>query len=310
LEKGGYSTFLGGNIGNVLLDGINKSLDFAVVELSSFQLQDYYPYSDCAIITNVTENHLDWHRNMNEYIKAKANILKNANRKIVCYDNEISKKIGMNYEDTIFYSLNDISSVCKECFYVKDGYFLHNKQRLFKCDKVLLRGDFNLLNILASLCATCGIVDIATQELAINSFRGVSGRLEFVKNVNDVSFFSSSIDTTPSRTISTLSAFDKKKTVVILGGYDKNLSYDILRDSLAPLKCAIILGENKNKIISALSKTRYIAVNTLSEAVITAFKLCESGDYVVLSPASASFDMFESYLERDKEFKKIVNTLH
>jgi UDP-N-acetylmuramoylalanine--D-glutamate ligase len=126
--------------------------------------------------------------------------------------------------------------------------------------------------------------------------------------VGDVSFFNSSIDTTPCRTLATLSAFDKSKTVLILGGQDKGLSYECLGEPLKNLRGAVLFGQSKNKILPHI-KCKAFVVNTLKEAVLCAFSIARAGDNIVLSPSCASFDMFENYQARGTEFCKIVNEI-
>lgn len=300
------NAYLGGNIGSPLINAIGKCYDFIVSELSSFQLMDACPICDVAIITNITENHLDYHINMDEYILAKENLLKNAKHIILNYDDEILRKIGKKYRNVSYFSLN---TPCDA--YINNGYFCLNGKNLFSIDEIKLRGKFNLLNILASMLAAYRYVDLEEMKNAICSFSGVSNRLELVKELTGVKFYNCSIDSTPSRTVATLSAFDKSKCVVILGGSDKNLSYDILGKELKSIKSAIILGENKHKILASLNnnvKNIYI-VNSLYEAVKLGYGLCKNGDNLILSPASTSFDMYSSYKERGENFRKAINNL-
>ncbi len=305
-----YSTFLGGNIGTPLLYALGIPLDFLVAELSSFQLIDNAPSCDVAIITSITENHLNWHRGMDEYIDSKKNLLKNAKSMILNYDNEILREIGRSYKNVSYFSLNDISHI-ENSAYIKDDCFYLGGDRLFSVDSIKLRGKFNLLNILASILATCKYMDKDTQKEEICSFGGVENRLEYVKAPRGVSFFNSSIDSTPSRTVATLSAFDKERCILILGGCDKNLSYEILKEGTRGIKAIIVLGENRQKILNALiaDSGKIYTVNTLNEAVALAYKLAVRGDSVLLSPASCSFDMYKSYIERGNHFKALVNAL-
>ena len=297
--------YLGGNIGTPLINAINKEYDFIVSELSSFQLMDdCAPACDTAIITNVTENHLDYHKDMKEYILAKERILINANRIILNYDNSISRFLGEKYKNAEYFSLN---TPCAS--YVKDGYIFLYGKKLLSVSEIKLKGSFNVLNVLASLIATHPYVDTESQINAVCSFSGVKNRMELIAEKNGIKFYNSSADTTPSRTLATLSHFDPKRCVLILGGSDKNLSYDVLKAPLSCVKASIILGENKQKILSALDSKSVFLVNNLQEAVALGVSLCQNGDSLLLSPASASFDMFSSYVERGNTFASIVKQL-
>lgn len=300
------NAYLGGNIGKPLINAINKNYGYVIAELSSFQLYDSSPRCDVAIITNITENHLNWHTDMDEYLRSKANLLKNASHIILNYDDPSLRKLGEQYKNVSYFSLK---SPCDA--YIKDGYLYLKEERLFATDKIKLKGNFNLLNILASILATYKYATQAEIENAICNFNGVSNRLELVRELGRVKFYNSSIDSTPSRTIATLSAFDKSKCILILGGSDKSLSYDLLGKELKDIKATILLGENKNKILGAIYPyaKRIFIVNTLSEAVRLGYNLCEKDDCLLLSPASASFDMYSSYKERGEDFKNTVNNL-
>lgn len=300
------NAYLGGNIGKPLINAIGAGYDYIVAELSSFQLMEAQPVCDVAIITGITENHLNYHTDMEEYISAKENLLRGAGRIILNYDDEILRRLGKKYDNVCYFSLN---SPCDA--YVKDGYFCLRGKRLFSTDKIRLRGKFNLLNVLACILATYEYASQTEIENAICNFRGVDNRLQLVRELNNVKFYNSSADSTPSRTASTLSAFDKDRTVIILGGSDKNLSYDILGKELEGIRAVILLGENKNKILASINKyvNKIYIVNDINEAVTLGYSLCKTGDSLLLSPASASFDMFSSYKERGEQFKKAVQNI-
>ena len=300
------NAYLGGNIGKPLIKALDGSYDYIVSELSSFQLMDFCPECDVAIITNITENHLNYHSDMAEYINAKEHIIKNAKRVILNYDDRILRKIGRKHSNVSYFSLN---TPCDG--YMKNQHFYLYGKKLFSVKNIKLRGKFNLMNILASMLATYEYATPTEMENAICNFSGVSHRLEFVREINKIRFYNSSIDSTPSRTIATLSAFDKSKSIVILGGSDKNLSYNILGHELKNIKAVIALGENKHKILASLNdhvKNIYL-VNDLDEAILLGYKIANGGDNIILSPASASFDMYSSYKERGEDFKRIVNNL-
>ncbi len=306
LEAYGKNVFLGGNIGVPIINSVNKGYEYCVCELSSFQLMDTPPSLDVAIITSITENHLDWHKDINEYICSKKSILEKAKRCVLPYDNELIRSFAPSKGDVAFVSLNDISHLACDKIYLKDNIIYKNSTPILSIDNVLLRGKFNLLNLMLAIGAM-PYIDISAIRRVAYTFKGVPHRLELVRELSGVCFYNSSIDTTPSRALATLSAFEKEKTIIILGGYDKNLSYQMLKEGLEGVKCAILLGESKDKIAPHIK--RPIFVNNMSEAVGYAYKIAKPGDSVLLSPACASFDMFSSYKERGECFKKLVNLL-
>lgn len=302
-----YSAFLGGNIGTPITYALDGDYDFAVCELSSFQLCDFAPKCDCAVLTCITPNHLDWHADMSEYISAKENVLKNARRRVLCYDDPILRELGAKYGGITWFTLKE-PPVKRGFAYVKDGYIYYENERIMPCGSIRLRGEHNLKNALAAICVCAPYVDKSVMAEAVCTFEGVENRLELVKTVGGVSYFNSSIDTTPSRTLASLSAFDKKRTVLILGGYNKNLSFEPFIGALDTLLCAIVLGSAKDEILPCL-RTKAYTVNTLSEAVLLASKIARNGDSVLLSPACASFDTYKSYKERALDFIYHVRAL-
>ena len=306
-----HNSFLVGNVGTPLisyLDMVKKS-DFLVCELSSFQLYDYTPTLDSAVVTGISQNHLDWHTSMADYIFAKRNILKKARRMVVNYDSPYKDFfLGKN---TTYFSLHDISHLAikdVDSVYIKNEVIYHNNEPLFPREIVKAKGNYNLLNALASISATYDFVSINSMREALSNFAGVVHRAERIDEINGVTFIDSSIDSTPARTKSTMSAFPKEKSIVIMGGYDKNLSYEILGEVVKDLKCIVLFGENRKKIYDAIknSAKKIINVNNIFEATNASYKEADAGDLVILSPASASFDMFKSYKERAEKFKEAI----
>ena len=308
------TSYLVGNVGNPLISYIDeiKSDDFIVSELSSFQLYDYTPCLDTAVITSITQNHLDWHKNMAEYVMSKRNITKYAKCVVLNYD-MICRELFED-ENTVYCSLKDLSHAVsreKNCVYIKNGKAYFNQDELFDVGIIKLKGEHNLQNALLSIGATYKHVKKSSIIKALSTFDGVRDRCELIERKNGISFVNSSADSTPSRTKSTLSIFPREKTVVLLGGYDKNLSYEVLNEAISGVKAIILMGENREKIYKSIKnrKEKIIKVNTLSEAVACAYREANEGDYVVLSPASASFDMFKNYRERAESFKSLVKEL-
>ncbi len=311
LEASGKTATLCGNIGIPVIELAPKSTDdtYTVCELSSFQLFDMSPKLDTAIITNISENHLDWHTSMREYIRSKENILLHSRRAVLCYDDKALMRLGSHHDlEYTFFSLADARAPrWAHLVSIRDGYILYDGVRVLEVEKIRLMGKFNLLNIECALGAIYEMADIdAIREVAY-TFSGVESRMRIIDEVNGVSIIDSSIDSTPTRTASTISALDKSRCVVILGGYDKGLSYEVLSGALRGVKYAVICGENAEKIYNEIrGSCRAHITRGFECAVREAYDKCKSGDILLLSPASASFDMFENYRQRASEFARIV----
>ena len=308
LACGGKNAFLGGNIGYPIIDFVGKAApgDYLVAELSSFQLMDASPLLDVAAVTNISENHLDWHKDMDEYICAKKNIIKNAKRSVLNYDDPVVRE--QRNGAVTYFSLENREHLVKndEHFvHIVNGQVCYDRDVLFPVCDVGLRGAFNLQNVLCAIGCTYEIVGRDACYQVAREFCGVGGRQEIVGEWQGVTYINSAIDTTPTRTKNTLSAYPSEKTIAILGGYDKNLSYDSLRDVLSSTKAVVLCGENREKIMKAIGR-HVINVNTIGEAVEVAYKLADEGDFVILTPASASFDMFKSYRQKGEAFENAV----
>lgn len=316
LEKTGKA-YLCGNIGKPVIDfaPCAEENSFIVAELSSFQLMDFTASLDTCVVTNITENHLDWHTSMGEYIDAKKNIVLNSSRAVLNYDDFTVREFASCKppEDITCFSLKETKKP-EECAHfatVEGGYLCYDGIKIIKTDEIRLRGKFNLMNAMASVGAAFEYVPTDDIREVLSSFEGVKSRMQLVGKVGGVSFFDSSIDSTPSRTAATASTFDKSRTVIILGGYDKNLTYDILGKALCGIKAIVICGENREKIYESVFDVcnNITVTENFDEAVTQAFSKAKCGDSVLLSPASASFDMFENYRERSLRFCKIVSGL-
>ena len=316
LEKSGKA-YLCGNIGKPVIDfaPCAEENSFIVAELSSFQLMDFTASLNTCVVTNITENHLDWHTSMGEYIDAKKNIVLNSSKAVLNYDDLTVREFASCKlpEDITYFSLKEAKKPeeCAHFVTVEGGYLCYDGAKVIKTDEIRLKGEFNLMNAMAAVGAVFEYVTTSDIIEVLLSFEGVLSRMQFVGKVGGVSFFDSSIDSTPSRTAATVSAFDRARTVIILGGYDKNLTYDILGEALRGIKAIVICGENREKIYKAVFGicNSITVTQNFDEAVTQAFSKAECGDSVLLSPASASFDMFENYRERSLRFCKIVSEL-
>ena len=307
LREGGKSAFIGGNIGFPLIKYVPlvKESDYLVAELSSFQLMDMTARLHIGAVTSISENHLDWHAHMDEYICAKSKITKNASLAVLNYDDPIVKNLPA--QQVTYFSTQNLSHLVERhnVFHIVGGEICYNEIPLFPVKDICLKGSFNIQNVLCAVACTYGIVGKDACHRVAKRFCGVEGRMEEVGTVKGVKFICSAIDSTPTRTDKTLSAFDKSRVVCILGGYDKNLSYDLLSQTLQDVKGVVLCGENSEKIEKSINR-HAVRVNTLEEAVTVAYKISSPGDFVILSPASASFDMFKNYHEKASCFKNAV----
>lgn len=325
LKQEGYSCYLGGNIGTPLLDRVHEMIpgDRVVLELSSFQLHTMQQSPHVAVITNVTPNHLDIHKSMEEYIDAKRNIIKyqNAqNRAVLNYDNPVTRSFIPEVKGAL--SLFSSHEECTSGAFLRDGRIIlkdHlSEQEVLQINEIRLPGMHNVENIMAAMLAVNPEVSVDTVRHIAKTFAGVEHRSEFVRTVNGVSFYNDSIGSSPTRTIATISAFSGD-VVLIAGGYDKKLSYDELGPVLQQrAKALVLLGATADKIEQAylgyIEKNGFkpisiARVKSMEEAVKKAYQLAEGKGVVLLSPASASFDMYPNFMERGNHFKQIVDQL-
>ena len=324
LKKAGYNTFLGGNIGTPLFTKLSeiKPEDIVVLELSSFQLMGMEISPNIGVISNITPNHLNIHKDYEEYIDAKKNIFKYQNENdivVLNYDNEITRNSAKETKaQIIFFSKEEKidngfivdKRVIKEC---KDGI----REHILEVNDVILRGEHNYENIATAIAATSTLVDINIAVEAVKDFRPVEHRLEFVREINNVKWYNDSVSSSPTRAIAGLNAFDEE-IVLIAGGYDKNLDYTpIAKPIVANVTNLILLGQTSGKIFEAVKQElekqnkelNIYMCNTLKETVELANKIVKPKQIVLFSPASASFDMFKDFADRGEKFKKLVNEL-
>ncbi len=313
LRANGYKTFLGGNIGTPLFTKIKdmQEKDIVVLELSSFQLMNMPVSPDISIITNVTPNHLDKHKDLNEYIEAKLNIFKNSPGILVLNkDNEVTKNIKSTREIRYFSRYSKTNA-----FYLEDNYICFNNKQVFNTKNLNIRGIHNYENICACMSAIYDMVDLDKSFKAISEFKGVEHRLEFVREINNVKWYNDSVSSSPTRTIAGLNSYSED-IVLIAGGYDKNLDYTpIAKPILNKVTKLILFGATKDKIEKAVldNKTnesiQIYTCKTLEEVVAKAKEVATPKEIVLFSPASASFDMFKNFADRGIQFKNLVNKL-
>ncbi len=334
----GYKTWVGGNIGEVLLDDLGdiEKDDVVVMELSSFQLELMKSSPQVAAILNITPNHLDRHKTMEAYISAKANILRHQGPDDIAV---------LNADDPILNALeaavvgelvtfSDRTMVANGAFGVGNRLVLagaasfdYSPHILCQREDIPLRGDHNVRNVLAA-AAIAGSLGLAadrpgippeTIREAILNFRAVSHRLEVVREVSGVTYINDSIATAPERLVAALRSF-KEPLVLLLGGADKDLPWDeALHLALQKSRHIILFGKDGEKQVTRKAirtlnlmgaTDRFVSqVETLDEAVEKAASLAQAGDVVLLSPGGTSYDAYPDFAARGDHFRQLVNGL-
>ena len=328
IKEEGHTCFLGGNIGTPLFTKISEMQpeDIVVLELSSFQLMNMKISPKISVITNITPNHLNIHADMDEYVEAKKNIFKYQDKDglvILNYDNEITRECAKEAPgNVVFFSSKD-KNVNGYLVDTDDGKIKVSenglRKHVFDTKSMKLRGVHNFENASCAIIATKDLVKKETVDKVLTEFKGVEHRLELVKETkNRIKWYNDSVSSSPTRTIAGLNAFSFKNIILIAGGYDKNLDYDVLANPiLESCKSLILLGQTSEKIEKAVLKAKkrsnkdlnIYKCKSLNQAVQTANEIAIKGDIVLFSPASASFDMFKNFAERGEIFKKYVKEI-
>ena len=325
-EAAGRKVFLGGNIGAALLPQLADVTPeaVAVVELSSFQLISMRVSPKVAVVTNVTPNHLDHHKDMQEYIDAKRNILLwqvPPCRAVLGFENEISRGMQKDCKgkQVWFTRLHDTDkgaflresddTLC----YAENGVVTPILPRA----EVKLRGLHNVENLLAAIAAVWGRVPVEAMRQVGSTFTGVEHRIEPVRTLDGVTYYNDSIASSPTRTIAGLRSFNQK-IILIAGGYDKKIPYEPLApEILAHVKTLVLMGATGPRIEAAVracpgfdeSALTILHADSMQHAVELARGAAQPGDVVSLSPASASFDLYPNFEVRGRDYKNIVNNL-
>ena len=313
LKAEGKTVWLGGNIGTPLLSHVPqmRETDFAVVELSSFQLMDMQRSPHVAVITNLSPNHLDVHKDMDEYVEAKKNIYRfqtESDILVVNGDNALTCNcvgIGMNRS----FSRLGKGSVCMD-----SGMICRDGVPVLNPDDILLPGVHNIENYMAAIAAVQGLVSDETVRKVAATFGGVEHRIELVRIKDGVRYYNDSIASSPSRTIAGLRSFNQK-VILIAGGYDKNIPYDVLGPEICKhVKKLFLGGATGPKIREAVescsgNQPEIVDCGDFASAVRAAAAAAQSGDVVLMSPASAAFDQFKNFMVRGEFFKKMIMEL-
>ena len=324
LKEAGYNVYVGGNIGKPLLPDVSgmEPEDFAVLELSSFQLMTLQASPDIAVFTNLSPNHLDVHTSMEEYAQAKENIFSHqgpGDLAIFNQDNDLTRAMAERAPGRVMKFSR--RSALEEGTYVEHGmiYVAYNGQKrpLFSTERILIPGQHNVENYLAAIAAVQGMVSDEVILHTAETFPGVEHRIELVRTKDGVRYYNDSIASSPTRTIAGLRSFHQK-VILIAGGYDKKIPFDVLGKEVQDhVKTLVLTGHTAEKIRQAVVQAEgyqeghptILMEDDFKQAVLAASQTAQEGDVVILSPACASFDHFKNFAQRGQTFKDIVNAL-
>lgn len=340
LKAAGRTVHLVGNIGLPAVEELSKIKpdDLVVYELSSFQLWDLEKSPHVAVILHIEPDHLDVHANMDEYLRAKANIRLHQTPEDICfyhptnlYTQKIVQMLGDQSSDwfkdrdwrwrAFRYGTSEVRDPSVALSYVEKGVFCIQRGGTDQISTVStsvlkIAGEHNQQNACAAIDAALvyGVSDEAIKQ-GLGSFDGLPHRLKFVREVDGVSYYDDSISTTPGSSIAAMKAFDGPK-VMILGGSSKGVEFEELarEAGISNVKAVVAVGAEADKIETAMHDHNIVVFNigsdvTMKEIVATATSQSEKGDFIVLSPACASFGMFKSYTDRGDQFIAAVNAL-
>ena len=315
--------FLAGNIGTPALDILSKLKkdSLAVLELSSFQLLDLKKSPHLAVILMVTTEHLDWHKDQDEYISAKKPIVLFQSKNdfaVVNADFANSTKIARNIKSKIYYfsTKKRTNGVYLEGRRIVSG--IESPEEICDISKIRLVGKHNIENVLAAV-AVSKIYSVQNDDIVkvLTTFKGLEHRLELVGEKNQIRFYNDSFSTTPETTIAAIESFDNKK-ILILGGSSKNSDFSALSEKItkdSSIKALVLIGQEAERIENSINDNGYFkgpvlkGAKNMEEIVKAAQKLAKPGYIVLLSPACASLDMFKNYKDRGEKFKTEVRKL-
>ncbi len=316
-----FKTHLGGNIGvGILWDMINSSEeDVFIIETSSFQLNDTREFKPkVSLITNITPDHLDWHGNLESYIEAKEKVFVNQDENdftVLNYDDPRLRNIREKINSKIIYF--SASQILNQGVFVEDNFiwikYINETIKVFDTRLLKILGKHNLENALASV-AIAFAMDIPVEIIrkTLEEFKGVDHRIEFVKELKGISFYNDSTGTNSDSTIKAIEAF-QGPIILIAGGYNKGGDFDqLIKAFNGKVKDLILLGQTRDLIREAAINNGFNKIHmveNMEEAVNLAYSLANSKDIVLLSPACASWGMYNNFEERGKDFKNLVYRL-
>ena len=326
--------FLGGNIGEPLLHRYPKitEKDVVAVELSSFQLMTVDAPVEVAAITNMSPNHLNWHTDMDEYVWAKKRLLAKCGRAVLNYDNDLTREAALELQNTetpvTFFSLSPIpdgvlrdidSAVWLDGDTIFSVFPGEGVREVMKQSDIRLPGIHNTANFMTAIAVTHGKVSYEDVREVARTFGGVEHCLEFVRELDGVTYINGSIDSSPTRTAAALSALEDRPVVLIVGGSDKNLDYAPFADTVfaSSVHTLVLTGATMEKVYTAVTTApgyadaaakglKIVKNPSFDGAVSDARAAAKAGDTVILSPAAASFDAFPNFMVRGRHFKELV----
>ena len=323
LKNSGEDVYLAGNIGEPILELLPKitNKSWIVLELSSFQLIDMTKSPHIAVVLNITEDHMDWHKDRREYIEAKSQIVRYQRKDdyaVVSYDYEDSKAFSNITKGRVFYfsNLYEVNG----CYLSGNEIILNTGQKVSigKSQKLLLRGMHNRENVTAAITASyLAGADTDSIKKTVYSFKGLEHRLELVREYDEVKFYNDSFSTNPQTTIAAIKSFSEPQTL-ILGGSDKGLNYNDMGKEIKDsdnVVNIILIGDISSVIENSLIKAGYqgnivkLGISGMKHIIKKCLQITPKGGVVLLSPATASFDMFKDYKDRGNQFKNEVNLL-
>lgn len=336
MQAAGRETYVGGNIGRPLADIVESIRPEAqiVLELSSFQLQLLGQSPQIGLLLNVSPNHLDIHESMDEYLEAKKNICRFQGPKdaaVLNWDRPETRAAAAACPGRVYW-FSRLEPVEQGAFLRGDEIVVRDEageRALLRTGDIQLPGLHNIENVLAAVtAATLAGVEPAAIAQAVTAFRGVAHRQELIRELRGVRYINDSIGSAPDRTIAGLhtlgpAAGNEPNLILIAGGYDKHLEYDELAaEMLGRVRVLLLLGQTAEKIERAVTETAQargvtpghggpviVRGHSLDELVPQAQQLARPGEVVLLSPASASFDLYKNFEERGEHFRRLVASL-
>lgn len=321
LKKQGFDAYLGGNIGVPpfeFLDKLNVQ-SIVVLELSSFQLIDLKKSPHIAVMLMTTSEHLDWHKDLEEYVNAKRNILRFQTEKdfaVINKDYLASRESDLETNGQLYY-VTRVDEAQRGCFVKESEVVIRNvdlEEKVISTAEILLPGKHNLENVCAaSMAAYLYGVTVENIAYVLKTFKGLEHRLELIVEINGVKYYDDSFSSIPETTIAAIEAF-KNREILILGGSSKNSNFAELGKVIANsknIKAIIGIGVEWKRIKEQIPnpKSEILMVegaDSMEKIVTAASKIAFPGDVVLLTPACASFDMFKNYKDRGEQFKKEV----